>query len=250
MVKRTLPVITLTFLTIMAVGLLFLPIPYVILMPGETTNLLQKELRVTGEKAYAGKGTLSMVSVSATTPSFYVNGSAIIWALLDQRVAAVPKTLVYAPGQDDKAVRSEELADMKNSQVGARYAAGQILRFTPAQIEKLTFTLKDKYTGGPSGGLAFGLAILAKLGDTDFIRNRTIVATGTLDSAGNVGPIGGIDLKLYTAEHAGAKIFLAPERNCVDIHHRPRGMKIYAVATLQEAYSVLSGSSAHLRNCT
>jgi len=250
MVKRTLPAITLTFLTIMAVGLLFLPIPYVILMPGETTNLLQKELRVTGEKAYAGKGTLSMVSVSATTPSFYVNGSAIIWALLDQRVAAVPKTLVYAPGQDDKAVRSEELADMKNSQVGARYAAGQILRFTPAQIEKLSFTLKDKYTGGPSGGLAFGLAILAKLGDTDFIRNRTIVATGTLDSAGNVGPIGGIDLKLYTAEHAGAKIFLAPERNCVDIHHRPRGMKIYAVATLQEAYSVLSGSSAHLRNCT
>jgi PDZ domain-containing protein len=250
MVKRTLPAITLTFLTIMAVGLLFLPIPYVILMPGETTNLLQKELRVTGEKPYAGKGTLSMVSVSATTPSFYVNGSAIIWALLDQRVAAVPKTLVYAPGQDDKAVRSEELADMKNSQVGARYAAGQILRFTPAQIEKLSFTLKDKYTGGPSGGLAFGLAILAKLGDTDFIRNRTIVATGTLDSAGNVGPIGGIDLKLYTAEHAGAKIFLAPERNCVDIHHRPRGMKIYAVATLQEAYSVLSGSSAHLRNCT
>jgi PDZ domain-containing protein len=250
MVKRTLPAITLTFLTIMAVGLLFLPIPYVILMPGETTNLLQKELRVTGEKAYAGKGTLSMVSVSATTPSFYVNGSAIIWALLDQRVAAVPKTLVYAPGQDDKAVRSEELADMKNSQVGARYAAGQILRFTPAQIEKLSFTLKDKYTGGPSGGLAFGLAILAKLGDTDFIRNRAIVATGTLDSAGNVGPIGGIDLKLYTAEHAGAKIFLAPERNCVDIHHRPRGMKIYAVATLQEAYSVLSGSSAHLRNCT
>ena len=250
MVKRTLPVITLTFLTIMAVGLLFLPIPYVILMPGETTNLLQKELRVSGEKAYAGKGTLSMVSVSATTPSFYVNGSAIIWALLDQRVAAVPKTLVYAPGQDDKAVRSEELADMKNSQVGARYAAGQILRFTPAQIEKLSFTLKDKYTGGPSGGLAFGLAILAKLGDTDFIRNRAIVATGTLDSAGNVGPIGGIDLKLYTAEHAGAKIFLAPERNCVDIHHRPRGMKIYAVATLQEAYSVLSGSSAHLRNCT
>ena len=250
MVKRTLPAITLTFLTIMAVGLLFLPIPYVILMPGETTNLLQKELRVTGEKPYAGSGTLSMVSVSATTPSFYVNGSAIIWALLDQRVAAVPKTLVYAPGQSDKAVRSEELADMKNSQVGARYAAGQILRFTPAQIEKLTFTLKDKYTGGPSGGLAFGLAILAKLGDTDFIRNRTIVATGTLDSAGNVGPIGGIDLKLYTAEHAGAKIFLAPERNCVDIHHRPRGMKIYAVATLQEAYSVLSGSSAHLRNCT
>ena len=234
----------------MAVGLLFLPIPYVILMPGETTNLLQKELRVTGEKPYAGSGTLSMVSVSATTPSFYVNSTAIIWALLDQRVAAVPKTLVYAPGQDDKAVRSEELADMKNSQVGARYAAGQILRFTPAQIEKLSFTLKDKYTGGPSGGLAFGLAILAKLGDTDFIRNRAIVATGTLDSAGNVGPIGGIDLKLYTAEHAGAKIFLAPERNCVDIHHRPRGMKIYAVATLQEAYSVLSGSSAHLRNCT
>ena len=250
MVKRSLPAITLTFLTIMAIGLLFLPIPYVILMPGQTTNLLQKELRVTGEKPYTGKGTLSMVSVSATTPSFYVNGSAIIWALLDQRVAAVPKTLVYAPGQSDKDVRTEELADMKNSQDGARVAAGNILHLTPAEINKTSFTLKDKYTGGPSGGLAFGLAILAKLGDTDFIRNRKIVATGTLDSAGNVGPIGGIDLKLYTAEHAGAKIFLAPERNCVEIHHRPRGMKIYAVATLQEAYSVLSGKGTQLRNCT
>ncbi len=250
MVRRSLPAITLTFLTIMAIGLLFLPIPYVILMPGQTTNLLQKELRVTGEKPYTGKGTLSMVSVSATTPSFYVNGSAIIWALLDQRVAAVPKTLVYAPGQSDKEVHAEELADMKSSQDGARVAAGNILHLTPAEIKKTSFTLKDKYTGGPSGGLAFGLAILAKLGDTDFIRNRKIVATGTLDSAGNVGPIGGIDLKLYTAEHAGAKIFLAPERNCVEIHHRPRGMKIYAVATLQEAYSVLSGKSAQLRNCT
>ena len=249
MVKRTLPISTLIFLFTMTLAFLFLPLPYVLLMPGQTTNLLHNELKVTGERPYTGGGKLMMVSVSATTPSYYVNGYGIIWALLDQRVAALPESMVYEPGQSNKSIRAEELADMKNSQESARQAAGKILHLSSQQVRAISITLKDKNTGGPSGGLAFGLAILAKLGTHDFIQNRDIVATGTLDSAGNVGPIGGIDLKLYTAEHSGAKIFLAPERNCEEIRHHPKAMKVYAVATLQEAVSILSGKGSSQRNC-
>jgi PDZ domain-containing protein len=39
---------------------------------------------------------------------------------------------------------------------------------------------------------------------------RKIAGTGTIDKAGHVGEIGGIDKKVIVAHEAGAKIFFAP----------------------------------------
>ena len=65
--------------------------------------------------------------------------------------------------------------------------------------------------GGPSGGLMFSLQMYDALDSKVNLANgRTIAGTGTIDSKGDVGEIGGIDKKVIVAHEAGAKIFFAP----------------------------------------
>ncbi|EEI19874.1 putative protein YlbL [Lentilactobacillus hilgardii] len=64
--------------------------------------------------------------------------------------------------------------------------------------------------GGPSGGLMFSLQIYSQLTNQDLRHGKKVAGTGTIDSYGNVGEIGGIDKKIIAAKKNGAKIFLAP----------------------------------------
>lgn len=63
---------------------------------------------------------------------------------------------------------------------------------------------------GPSAGLAFTLAILDVLSEGELTNGMSIVATGTIDRNGNVGPVGGIHQKTVAAERSGADLFLVP----------------------------------------
>lgn len=63
---------------------------------------------------------------------------------------------------------------------------------------------------GPSAGLAFTLAILDVLTEGELTNGMSIVATGTIDREGNVGPVGGIHQKTVAAERSGADLFLVP----------------------------------------
>ena len=64
--------------------------------------------------------------------------------------------------------------------------------------------------GGPSAGLMFSLQIYDQLTNSNLTDGQMIAGTGTIDSEGNVGEIGGIDKKIIAANNAGAKIFFAP----------------------------------------
>lgn len=64
--------------------------------------------------------------------------------------------------------------------------------------------------GGPSAGLMFALEIYNQLTEEDFTRGYDIAGTGTIDSEGNIGRIGGIEQKVVAADKSGAKIFFAP----------------------------------------
>ncbi|MBW9206711.1 PDZ domain-containing protein [Mumia sp. zg.B17] len=70
--------------------------------------------------------------------------------------------------------------------------------------------------GGPSAGLVFALALYDMLTPGDLTDGTTIAGTGTIDAAGAVGPIGGIQQKLAGASSAGAKVFLVPDGNCAE----------------------------------
>jgi PDZ domain-containing protein len=96
--------------------------------------------------------------------------------------------------------------------------------------------------GGPSAGLMFALGIMDKVGHTDLTGGRFIAGTGTIDASGNVGPIGGIQLKMIAARRAGASVFLAPAGNCSDVNGAvPKGLRVVKVDTLHNAVQDLLG---------
>jgi PDZ domain-containing protein len=63
-----------------------------------------------------------------------------------------------------------------------------------------------------------------------------VAGTGTIDPEGNVGPIGGIALKMLGAKQAGAELFLAPSANCQEaIGQIPSNLTVVSVRDLTEA---------------
>ena len=107
---------------------------------------------------------------------------------------------------------------------------------------KLPFTVDIQLpnVGGPSAGLMFSLAIYDKLSDGHVAGDKTIAGTGTIDADGVVGPIGGIQQKVYAARRDGASIFLVPHQNCPDIHTVPPGLQLVDVTTFDNALADLA----------
>jgi Lon-like protease len=95
--------------------------------------------------------------------------------------------------------------------------------------------------GGPSAGLMLTLGILDLVGDTDLTGGNVIAGTGTIDAEGNVGPIGGIQLKMVAAHDIGAVLFLVPAGNCAEALRAPQpGLPMAKVATLDDALDALA----------
>jgi PDZ domain-containing protein len=90
--------------------------------------------------------------------------------------------------------------------------------------------------GGPSAGMIFALGIVDKLTPGAMTGGERIAGTGTVDSDGAVGAIGGIQQKLVGAQDAGAEWFLAPAGNCGEVvGHVPDGLRVVRVETLEQA---------------
>jgi PDZ domain-containing protein len=103
---------------------------------------------------------------------------------------------------------------------------------------------------GPSAGLAMSLAIIDDLTPGNLTGGKKIAVTGTIDTRGNVGPIGGIAQKAIAARRAGAQVFIVPacqdpaDRVCAaDLATAKRRVGddvVFApVSTLAEALKVL-----------
>lgn len=99
--------------------------------------------------------------------------------------------------------------------------------------------------GGPSAGMMFALGIIDKLSEGELNGGEKVAGTGTISADGTVGPIGGIRQKLYGARDAGADYFLAPASNCDEVTgHVPDGIRVFAVATLDDSLAALSAISS------
>lgn len=97
-------------------------------------------------------------------------------------------------------------------------------------------TIQLDNVGGPSAGSMFALGLIDTLSDGDLTGGRHFAGTGTIDSAGVVGPIGGIAQKLVGARSAGAEFFLAPAANCNEVvGNIPDGLTVVRVETLDQA---------------
>ena len=94
--------------------------------------------------------------------------------------------------------------------------------------------------GGPSAGLMFSLAVIDKLTTGDLNGAKFIAGTGTIGPDGNVGPIGGISHKMYSAQEAGATVFLVPADNCDEARTAPGNtMELIKAETLTQTIDAL-----------
>jgi PDZ domain-containing protein len=109
--------------------------------------------------------------------------------------------------------------------------------------------------GGPSAGMMFSLAVYDKLTPGSLTGGVNIAGTGTIDSSGAVGPIGGIQQKLVGAKRGGAAWFLAPAADCNEVvGHIPDGLHVVKVATFTQARdaveAIAAKHTASLPRCT
>lgn len=109
--------------------------------------------------------------------------------------------------------------------------------------------------GGPSAGLMFSLGIIDKLTSGDLTGGKFVAGTGTIDEAGKVGPIGGINMKLVGARDAGARYFLTPDDNCASaVSDTPSGLTLVRVKTIEDATKSLeqirAGKTDALPSCS
>ncbi|MDQ1380582.1 MAG: Lon-like protease [Actinomycetota bacterium] len=123
---------------------------------------------------------------------------------------------------------------------------------------RLTFPFQVKVDttgiGGPSAGLAMSLAILDDLTPGDLTGGKHVAVTGTIDPAGKVGEIGGIQQKAVAARAAHVSLFIVPQcspddppaalTQCKDdlvktAKRAGSSIKVVPVSTLAQALKVL-----------
>ncbi|RZB14963.1 PDZ domain-containing protein [Streptomyces sp. F001] len=118
-----------------------------------------------------------------------------------------------------------------------------------------TIDIKLADVGGPSAGLMFALGIYDKLTPGNLTGGSFVAGTGTIDDEGEVGPIGGIEMKTVGARSKGAQYFLTPADNCASAaKDTPSGLTLVKVNTIDDALDALedirSGDTADLPKCT
>jgi PDZ domain-containing protein len=137
------------------------------------------------------------------------------------------------------------IAPTKNA--SGEYLLGVLVGFKFDFPVKVNLQLSD--IGGPSGGMIFALGIYDQLTKGQLTGGENIAGTGTIATDGTVGPIGGIRQKLYGAQRAGAKYFLAPAENCGEVNdHIPAGLQVFRVKNFDDALAAVTaiGSKSDL----
>lgn len=124
--------------------------------------------------------------------------------------------------------------------------------------ERFAFPFQVKISvgdvGGPSAGLMFALGIYDKLTPGSLTGGKFIAGTGSIDSDGVVGPIGGISQKMIAARKAGATVFFTPAENCpAAAVSAPKGLRLVKVGTMNDALTALQALHAgngQIQGCT
>lgn len=222
------------------------PLPFSVAQPGMTANVLGENkgepvITISGAQARKTSGQLRMTTIEATGPDARVGLGDVLdgWFRTDQ--AVMPREAVYPSGDTTEEIQEHNEAEMKESQDTATEAALAYLGEDSGDI-RVTLRLAD--VGGPSAGLLFSLGIVDKLdGDGsggDLTGGRVIAGTGTIDTSGKVGPVGGVALKTQAARRDGATVFLVPEAECSDAKTElPKGLRLIPVTTLKGAVGSL-----------
>jgi PDZ domain-containing protein len=101
-------------------------------------------------------------------------------------------------------------------------------------------TIDSGTVGGPSAGLAFTLGVIDVLTPGSLTGGLQVATTGTMDSSGNVGAVGGVQQKTVAVRRAGASLFLVPSSEVDEARKYAGDMRVEVVDTLDDALRVLT----------
>lgn len=118
-----------------------------------------------------------------------------------------------------------------------RSATAAVARAT--REDSPSITIDTGQIGGPSGGLAFALALYDLLTPGELTGGRRIAATGTITSEGVVGGVGGIRQKTLAARHSGVELLLVPRADYDDAVPLAGTMPVIAVDSFDDALNAL-----------
>ncbi|MRG60751.1 PDZ domain-containing protein [Agromyces sp. CFH 90414] len=151
---------------------------------------------------------------------------------IDEHGTATPAQLVLT--RDGEQVEAEATPVERDGATVLGIGVRMVYEF-PIDVE-----IQIDSVGGPSAGMMFALGIVDKLTPGELTGGEVFAGTGTIDSAGQVGPIGGVRQKLWGAEEQGADWFLSPAANCGEVvGHVPDGMHVFSVETLDQARDIV-----------
>ena len=235
------------------------PLPFVVLMPGNAQNVLDqsaKEKTIALSKTapdslklYPSDGNLYLLSILITNPAAYVTGVELLYSWMKSEYAVMPRSLFYKDGRSAEAEKAIAKTEMVDSQIVAKSVALEYLeknypQSSTVEIKPSDLNISLAKTGGPSGGLAFAIGIVELLTSENVLQGKSVAVTGSIDSAGKVGSIGGVAEKILAAKKAGATLILVPQANCQDLAPNiatiPSGIKVAAVSSLEEAMAALN----------
>jgi Lon-like protease len=94
--------------------------------------------------------------------------------------------------------------------------------------------------GGPSAGLSFTLGIMDVLTPTSITGGKRVAATGTIQTSGEVGPVGGVAQKAVAVRRAGIELFLVPRSEYDEALKYAGDLRVEPVSTLDEALEILA----------
>ena len=205
------------------------------------TNLGYDVSQVKIDKIYDGSPATGKLQVGDIVKS--VNGTKVATVLQMRGVLAtngVSEPASFAVIRAGKSFTVEitpvlSKADANGKQVPVINVLGGSVYTFPFEVK---IRLDD--VGGPSAGLMFSLGVIDKITPHALPGGRKIAGTGTIDTLGNVGSIGGIRQKMFGARTAGAEYMFVPSGNCAEAAgHVPAGIRVFKVGTLNEALTAL-----------
>ncbi len=205
------------------------------------SDIEKSEIKKSEIKDSKKTGKLLLVTVGTSgVPGYETTTFNAIKAWLNPERTLDPREAIVPIGQTEEQYEKESNEEMTSSQDSAIKAAKIEAKKLGLSTTNKKISLHIEDIGGPSAGMIYSLGILNKINKYDITGGKTIAGTGTIDEKGNVGAIGGIQLKMLGAKRDGATWFLAPESNCDEVAgHIPSGLRVVKVATLDDAWKAL-----------
>ncbi|MEU4568039.1 PDZ domain-containing protein [Micromonospora sp. NPDC023956] len=167
--------------TLLSIGVLAAPIPYVVLGPGPTVDTLgtqdgEEIIKVDGRETSTSAGQLRLTTVGVQ-PSVKLRSAIAGWFSPER--AVVPRELVYPPGQSREQVEERNAEEFTASQTSAETAALRKLGY-PVQVVVRTVTADGPSAGRLQAGDVItsidGEPVTSANGLTQLIRSRPVGA--------------------------------------------------------------------------